>query len=250
MFRYPLPFTYVSSNPHPKFVSVVLAAGPLAVSLGEAGTFAILAKAGVSVIPPSLINGNVGLSPAASTFLTGFSITEDSTGTFGNSTQVSGQLFAADYAAPTPAQLTTAVGDMETAFTDASGRPGPDFINLADGDIGGLTLTPGLYKWTSDVSISSSVTLSGNSTDTWIFQISGDLTSAVNTDINLLGGVGGVPMNNIVWVVSGAVTLGATSHLEGILLGATSATLETGATMNGRLLVQTAAAVQKGNVGV
>lgn len=149
--RHPLPFTYFSSNPHPKFVSVVLAAGPLAVSLGEAGTFAILAKAGVSVVPPSLISehcfdifslrvltvsaldGNVGLSPAASTFLTGFSITVDSTGTFGNSTQVSGQLFAADYAAPTPAQLTTAVGDMQTAFTDASGRPGPDFINLADG---------------------------------------------------------------------------------------------------------------------
>lgn len=80
-------------------------------------------------------DGNVGLSPAAASFLTGFSITEDESDTFGTSTQVTGQLFAADNAAPTPAQLTIAVEDMEAAFTDATGRANPDFINLADGKL-------------------------------------------------------------------------------------------------------------------
>ncbi|EIM90588.1 antifreeze protein [Stereum hirsutum FP-91666 SS1] len=225
------------------FVTVVLAAGPAAVPLGSAGTFAILAKAAVSTVPPSSIDGNVGVSPSASSFLTGFALTK--IGTFATSTQVIGELLAADFTPPTPGQLTTAVSNMETAFVDAAGRVNPDFINLSSGKIGGLTLSPGLYKWTTSVSIPSTLTISGTASDTWIFQISGGLSSAVGVRIILAGGA---LASNIVWVVSGAVTLGGDSHFEGVLLGATSATLITGATMNGRVLVQTAASLQKATV--
>ncbi|EIM91127.1 ice-binding protein [Stereum hirsutum FP-91666 SS1] len=241
---HPTPF-FLSVHVHsdqglPKIVTVVLAAGPAAVPLGSAGTFVILAKSGVSTVPQSIIDGNIGVSPAASSSLTGFSLTK--AGTFAASHQVIGELYAADFTSPTPSQLTTAISDMQTAFVNAAGRVNPDFLNLGSGSIGGLTLKPGLYKWTNSVSIPSTVTISGTSSDTWIFQISGGLSSAAGVKVILAGGA---RASNIVWVVSGAVTLGSTSHFEGVLLGATSATLVTGATMNGRVLVQTAAALQK-----
>jgi hypothetical protein len=78
--------------------------------------------------------------------MTGFSLIADVTNTFSTSSVVTGKLFAADYAPPTPAVLTTAVSDMQTAFTDAAGRTNPDFTELGAGDISGLTLIPGLYK--------------------------------------------------------------------------------------------------------
>jgi hypothetical protein len=77
--------------------------------------------------------GAVGVSPIAATGLTGFSLTVDSTGQFSTSGQVTGHLFAASYSAPTPATLTAAIGDMGTAFTDATGRVNPNFNNLASG---------------------------------------------------------------------------------------------------------------------
>ena len=90
------------------------------VDLGQSGNFVILAKAGISTVPASVITGNVGLSPAAASFLTGFSLTMDPSNAFSTSTQVTGNVYAADYAAPTPTNLTTSVLDMETAFTDAA----------------------------------------------------------------------------------------------------------------------------------
>ena len=94
----------------------------LSVNLGTAGTYAILAKSGVSTVPTSAITGNLGVSPAAATYFTGFSLTADATSVFSTSPQVTGKVYAADYAAPTPSNLTTAVGDMQLAFTDAAGR--------------------------------------------------------------------------------------------------------------------------------
>ncbi|KAJ6616268.1 antifreeze protein [Mycena sp. CBHHK59/15] len=226
------------------FTSVV-ALGPAAVNLGTALNYAILAETGVSTVPPSAITGSVAVSPIADTALTGFSLTLDSTGQFATSSQVVGQLFAASYAAPTPSTLTVAIGDMGTAFTDATGRPNPDFTDLANGAIGGLTLAPGLYKWSSAVSIDSDVTISGTSTDTWIFQVTGTLAIAAGKNMVLVGGA--LP-ENIVWVVTGAVTASAGSHLEGVVLGKTSITLQTGATANSRLLAQTAVALQQATV--
>jgi hypothetical protein len=85
------------------------------------------------VILGNRVAGNVGLSPAASTFLTGFSTVLDSSGTFSTSTQVTGKLYAASYTSPTPSMLTTAVSDMRTAYKDASGRILPNFLNLGAG---------------------------------------------------------------------------------------------------------------------
>lgn len=79
------------------------------------------------------IAGDVGISPAAATFITGFSLVLDASGTFSTSAQVIGDLQAASYTSPTPDKLTTAIVDMEIAYTDASGRPNPDQSELGNG---------------------------------------------------------------------------------------------------------------------
>jgi hypothetical protein len=106
------------------------------VDLGSAEEYAILAKSGISTVPMSAVTGNLGVSPAAATYITGFSLTVDSTNVFSTSPQVTGRVYAADYASPTPSDMTTAVGDMEQAFTDAAGRA-PDVTELGAGNIGG-----------------------------------------------------------------------------------------------------------------
>ncbi|KAF8194204.1 antifreeze protein [Pholiota molesta] len=226
-------------------MSSCLAAGPAKVALGAAGNFAILAQSGVSSVPPSAVLGSVGLSPSASTFITGFSLILSPLGTSSSSSQVTGQVLAADYKSPTPATLITASGAVITAFNDAKGRVNPTALGLGAGSIGGLTFAPGLYKWTSNVNIATDITISGTIFDTWIFQIAGTLTTASAVKVTLAGGA--LPQN-IVWVVSGAVALGSTSVVNGIILGATSITLNTGATVNGRLLAQTAVNLGKATV--
>jgi hypothetical protein len=221
------------------------ALGPAAVHLHTAGNFAILAKSGVSTVPQSAITGNIGVSPIASGALTGFSLKLDSSGTFSTSTQVTGQLFAADYTSPTPSTLGTAILDMQAAFTDASGRANPNQLNLNGGALGGLILTPGLYKWTTGLTMTSGLTIAGSATDRWIFQTDGTFTVAAAQKMTLAGGA---LAKHIVWVVSGAMTFGAGAHLEGVILGATSAIFQTGSSINGRVLVQTAVTLQSTTV--
>ncbi len=220
--------------------------GTSAVDLGTAGNYAILAKTGVSTNPSSAITGDVGLSPAARTYLTGFSDTLFADGTYSTSLQVTGKLYAANMTSPTPSNLTTAVADMETAYDFAAGRTEPDGLNLKSGAIGGETLSPGLYKWTSSVNISgTNLTLNGSATDTWIFQVDGDLTLAAAKSVILSGGA---LAKNITWVVAGTVTLGSTSHFEGVVLGKTNIDVQTNASMNGRLLAQTSVALDQATV--
>jgi hypothetical protein len=211
--------------------------GPAPVPLGGAGNYVILAKSAVSNTPTSAITGDIGLSPAAASFITGFALTLPAGGAASTSAQVTGSVYASDYAAPTPANLTTAVNDMMTAYTTAAGRTLPDHTELGAGDISGLTLAPGLYKWSNTVLINSDVTLSGGPNDTWIFQIAGGISQASATHVILAGGA---LAQNIVWQVFGVVTIGTTAHMEGRILSQTSITLNTGATANGRLLAQTA----------
>lgn len=213
------------------------AAAPAPVNLRTAGNFVILAKSGISTVPTSAITGDIGVSPIDSTALTGFSLSADATGQFATSPQVTGHVYASDYAVPTPVNLTTAIGDMQTAFTDAAGRTTPDFSELGAGQLGGLTLAPGLYKWGTDVLISSDVTLNGSPTDVWIFQIAGKLIQANGTSVFLSGGA---LAKNIFWQSSGEVSLGTTAHSEGIILCQTAISLATGASITGRLLAQTA----------
>ena len=218
--------------------------GSACVSLGTAGNYVILAQSGVSTVPPSVITGDIGVSPAAASFITGFSLVTpvviDATGNFSTSDQVTGKVYAADYDSPpnpTPANLTTAVLDMQAAYTDAAGRaPGLGNVDVGTGEIGGLTLAPGVYKWGSGVLITTDVTLAGSATDVWIFQIAGTLTQAAAMKVVLTGGA---LAKNIFWQVADVVALGTAAHFEGVILAKTAITLNTDATMNGRLLAQT-----------
>jgi hypothetical protein len=218
--------------------------GRSAVNLRTAGTYVILAESDISTVPPSVITGDVGISPMAATFITGFSLIADATNVFATSTQVTGKIYAADDAVPTPSNLTTAIGDMGQAFTDAAGRA-PDVTELGAGSIGGMTLAPGVYQWGTGLLISTDLTLNGSATAVWIFQIAQDLTlgSAVNVHLT-----GGALAKNVFWQVSGSVDLGTTSHLEGIVLCKTMVNLRTGASVAGRLMAQTAVTVDTSTV--
>ncbi len=216
----------------------------LPVALGSASAFVILAKSGVSNVPTSTITGDVGLSPAAGTFLTGFALSMDATNAFSTSPQVTGKLYAADFAAPTPALLTTAISDQVLAFTDAAGRAA-DVTELGAGSIGGRTLGAGVYRWSTGLGLPTDVTLSGSATDVWIFQVAQNLTVANGVRVTLTGGA--LP-KNVFWQVAGAVELGTTSHLEGIVLCQTAITLRTGASLTGRAFAQTAVALDGNTV--
>jgi Ice-binding-like len=211
------------------------ASGPPLVNLGTAGTFVILAKTGITDVYKSAVTGDVGTSP-----ITGAALLL----TCG---EVSGNVYTVNAAGPLPCAvtnpsfLTAAVGDMGFAYDDAAGRLSPDFIELGEGKIGGLTLVPGLYKWDTGVSISKDVTLSGGPDDVWIFQVAGTLNEANGTRVTLAGGA---LAKNIFWQVAGVVTLGTTAHFEGVVLAKTMIAVNTGASVNGRLLAQTAVTLQ------
>ncbi|WP_426103577.1 ice-binding family protein [Massilia sp. TSP1-1-2] len=210
------------------------------VKLGSAGTFALLSKTGITDVYASVINGDVGASPITGAAI-GLTCGEVATGI----------LYTVDAAGPLPCSvtaatlLTSAVSDMQTAYLDAAGRVRPDFTELGTGEIGGLTLKPGLYKWGTDVKISTDVTLTGSSTDVFIFQIAGGIKQASATRVNLTGGV---LAKNVFWQAADVVTIGTTAHFEGVVLAKTLVAVKTGATINGRLLAQTEVTLQKNTV--
>ena len=207
------------------------------VNLGTAGNYVILAQTGVSTTTGSAVVGNIGLSPAAATYITGFgALPLEPGGTYSTSPVVTGYIYAADYAPPTPSNLTTAVGDMQTAYTDAAGRA-PDSTELHAGDLSGQTMYPGVYGWSTGVLINSSLALSGGPTAVWIFQIAGTLTVGNGAIVTLSGGA---RPQNIFWQVAGQATLGSTSQFKGTILGQTAIVLQTGATLGGKALAQTA----------
>ena len=230
----------LAANTEWNFSTVATISGLAVVDLRVAGNYVILAKTKISNIATSAVTGDLGLSPAATSYITGFALT-NATG-YATASQVTGKIYAADMASPTGINLTTAVENMLTAYTDAAGRPTPDFSELYTGNIGGKTLTPGLYKWTTNVTLPSDVVISGSATDVWIFQISGNLilSSAVKIMLN-----GGAQAKNIFWQVAGQATLGTTSHFEGIILSKTGITFQTGASINGRALAQSAVILDK-----
>ncbi len=214
-----------------------VSSSPAAVDLGTAGNYVILAKTGISTTGTTHITGDIAVSPESQTAMTGFSETLSSDGTFATSSFVTGEMFSADMTSPTPGDLTTAVSNMETAYTDAAGRVTPDFTELGAGEIGGLTLDPGLYKWGTGVLVTSDVTLNGSATDVWIFQIGQDLKLEDGKAVILTGGA--LP-ENVFWQVAGEVTLQAGTTFNGVVLSQTGIILKSGAVFNGRALAQTA----------
>lgn len=226
------------TTPGPGTGAAGIGLGPAPVNLGTAGNFAILTKTGISTVGGTLVTGDIGVSPDPATSITGFTLATPPT-TSTTAPEVVGLVFAADYDPPTPADLITAVSNMETAFTDAAGRPagvGP-FLNLGAGTVAGRTLVAGVYTWGSNVNITTDLALSGGANDVWIFQITGTLDLAANKNILLSGGA---LAKNIFWQVSDTVNLLAGSHFEGIILAQTNVAIRDGASVTGRLLAQTA----------
>jgi len=211
---------------------------PATVNLRTSGDFVLMAKTGISTTGTTQITGNIGVSPVAATYITGFALSMDASNTFSTSSYITGKVYAADYTEPTPTKMTTAIGDMETAYTDAAGRLLPDYTELYTGDLTGQTLTRGLYNWTTGVHASSAgFTISGSATDIWIFQIAQNLELTSGTIVTLSGGA---QASNIFWQVAGNVSLGTTVQMQGIILCKTQIAMNTGASLNGRALSQTA----------
>ena len=170
------------------FVASLLSANAVdTVNLGTAENYAILTKDGISTVPTSVITGDIAVSPAGADAITGFSLTLDSAGGFSTSDQVTGthKAYGASYTVPTPSVLTTAIFDMEAAYTDAESRDVGE-LNLGAGDISELTLTPGVYTFDTGVSVSKAVTFNGTNspeTDIFIIQMTGGLTVAAGTSV-------------------------------------------------------------------
>lgn len=211
------------------------------VSLGTAANYAIFANTGIATVAnPSVITGNIGTGPGVtSSAITGFALTLPAGGSSSTSAQVTGNVFAFDYAPPTPTNVNTASNAMGAAYTAAAGQTagvGP-FLNVGGGTVTGQTLVPGVYTWNSAITIPTDLILSGSATDIWVFQVAGTLDMAAAKNVILTGGA--LP-KNIFWQVAGAVTIGANTHFEGIILGQTSITFGHLASINGRLLAQAA----------
>lgn len=237
--------------------AAALSTGQAPVNLLTAGNFAILAKTTITDVPASAIVGNIGLSPGPGSAV------------LVTCAEMTGQIFTVDAtyvgsgnvtcAAPGPgANKTTvdnAILDMGTAYGDAVGRTLPDATELGTGEIGGLVIDPGLYKWSTAVTISTDVTLHarGDANAVWIFQIAGDLDIAAGGSVpagikvNLAGGA---KASNIFWQVGGptGATLGTFSTFNGNILSAKQVRARTGAVVNGRLLADTQVALQQNPV--
>jgi hypothetical protein len=212
--------------------------GPGEVNLGSSGDFAILTKSGIDWIGTGLITGHIGVTPIGQTAITGFSQIMDPSGEFSTSIYVSGRIYAADYAVPTPTYVGTAMLDQEAAFTAAMGLTTDVIAELGSGIISGMTLAPALYKWGTGLLVSNvGVTLSGGPKDTWVFQVSDDITIQDGAIITLTGGA---LAKNVFWVTEKQALLGSGVIFKGNIIAKTLISLNSGTTVDGRLLCQTA----------
>ena len=209
------------------FTTGVPPAGQAPVALGKAINFAVLAGSTVTNTGLSKVNRDLGVSPG--TAVTGFP-----PGT------VSGTIHAGDPAAAL-AKL-----DLTIAYNDAAGRKVAP-ISVA-GNLGGLTLVPGLYKSTSSLAISSGeLTLDarGDANAVFIFQIASTLTTTTVRKTILIGGA---QAKNIFWQVGSSATLGTNSVFHGNIMADQSISLTTGATLNGRALARIGAVTLDTNI--
>ena len=235
-------------------VEVIQNASTVHVELRSAAEYTILTKAGITNVPPSSIRGHMAVSPITGASITGFDLQVDETSTFAHSNQVTGKVYGANYEVPTPATLTQAVGDMQTAYTEAAGRlnPTPERINIGGGALGGAVggesspLTPGVYTFASNVTIQSDLYLRGvvaqGQSDIFILQVTGNLWQAAKTRVLLTNGA---QAQNVFWQVAGNVQVMAGAHLEGIVLCKTDVTFLTDSSLTGRVLAQTACVLQQ-----
>ncbi|MDP1624836.1 MAG: ice-binding family protein [bacterium] len=230
--------------------SIALAAGPSAINLLSASNFTILSQTGITETGghTTAITGNIGSSPITAAAMNDVFCSQINGTIYGVNAAYVGSGSQTCFAGNPPLSnktfVDTAVLDMVTAYNDAAGRTLPDGTELFAGNLGGQTFAPGLYKWSTNVSIPTDVTLSGGVNDVWIFQIAGNLSIASGASVpagikvNL---VGGAQAGNVFWQVGGGTgaTLGTFSTFNGTILSATQVIIQTGAVLNGRALAQT-----------
>ena len=132
-----------------------------------------------------------------------------------------------------------AQNDLTTAYNNAAGRPAPTPVPA---DIGGSVIPPGVYNAATSLGITGIVTLSG--AGVYIFQIPTTLTTASNSQVNLIGGATAA---NVFWQVGSSATLGTNSSFSGIILALTSITVTTNASLNGKALARNGAVTLDSN---
>jgi hypothetical protein len=217
----------------PARVGVVLALGTIAVlatfaglpsawaaqapvGMGSAKTFAVLAGTTVTNTGPSVISGDLGVSPG--TAVTGFPPGKVIHGTEQKATAVAGQ----------------AESDLTTAYNDAAGRTPATTVTK---DLGGQTLAPGVYKAAKSLGLTGTVTLDahGNTNAVFIFQAGSTLLTASSSTVKLSGGAQAC---NVFWQVGSSATLGTDTTFVGSIMALTSATIQTGTTVEGRVLAR------------
>lgn len=231
--------------------------GPKPIDLGSstdltaAGSYVLLAKTGITNVTGSLITGgHVAVSPGAAASITGFTMVPpvpDAGTVSATSIAVAspGRIYASNFAVPTPTNLTSAVLDMEAAYTDAASRTNPAKLNLMDGILQGQTLAPGLYTWGTGVTMPSNLTFAGGASDVWILQIASTLDVSANMRVILSGDA---QAKNIYWQVAGQVTIHADAHFEGILLAKTAVNVQNKASMKSRVYAQSMIALDNNAV--
>ncbi len=205
------------------------------VLLRTATPFAVLGATAVTNVPTSSITGDVGLSPAAGTNYAGLTQAE-----------VTGSIFSTNGTGPAgnvnnPALLTTAKNDLKTAYVAAAGQPPTSTFSAGDNQLGGKTLTTGVYAFggaaTANITAASPLVLNGQGDPNavFVFQASSSLVTASHSVVRL---VNGAQACNVFWVVSSSATLGSASTFVGNIMALTSATLDSKATVQGRVLVR------------
>lgn len=195
--------------------------------LAGASSFAVLAGSAVSSTGATTVTGDLGLSPGSSVggFPPGILVgTQHVNNPFANQAKL----------------------DLTAAYNDAAGRTATDIVTLS-GNIGGLTLTPGLYKSTSSLAISSgdlTFDAKGNASAVFIIQIASTLTATSGRNVFLKNGA---QASNIFWQVGSSATFGTTSVFKGNILAMQSITFNTGAKLDGKALARIGAVVMAGN---
>jgi hypothetical protein len=233
------------------------------VPLGTAANYVILAESGITYTPEATvtstpkITGNIGISPAEASFITGFALDLPAGGAYSTSTLVAGAVYAPGYAPPTPANLTTAVGDKLAAYQAArdmataggglaGGVPGVACPSATTpGALGGVTLTPGVYTCDVAISIGSGTAVTLDGAGVYVIKTTQTLTQAADTQVILANGA--LPQN-VFWQVAGVVTIGANASMKGVILSASNIALVTGATVTGRLYTATDVAMDANTV--
>lgn len=194
------------------------------IKLGDADKFAILAYSSITSIPNSSITGKIGLMPG-----TREAIAIDP------SKEVAGgpdDMYGSDDETVPINLLTNAKLDMISAYNETAIRKADaNKVGTYQGKLGGKVLPPGIYKWSSAVNITADYTLDGSASDAWIFQVNGELNVGANVKMNL---VGGANAHNIIWQVTGPVTLGANSFTAGTIIALPSITMKSQSVLKGR----------------